>query len=376
MTNKQKNVRLLILGYSLFLPFFLFIMTTESGLAVSVKPILPENQHDPEATYYDLRMKPSQEQELKLEVSNTSDEERKLTIQLNDATTNFLGDIDYTDRSEQIQRDKSLTVSFKDIAAVESQVVISAHEKKIIPVHLKMPKEPFDGMVLGGIKLVSTHPKPTIDNQNRKNVYIVAVKLTETDTLVQANLNLLQLLPTKKAGQYVIQATIQNDQAVNLEAIEYTAEITEQGSEQVIYQIKQNDYRMAPNSSTTLSVLDEAKVLQPAGKYLFHLTVRSKDTDQVWKWEEAFELPKEASEGKHDQLILYIVICTVVLLFLLIALLSLLLLRRRKQKQYEAELYQKKKKRKRRKKVQQNPQKSNEQKKMKRKKKHIPNNNE
>ncbi|GGC96275.1 DUF916 and DUF3324 domain-containing protein [Enterococcus wangshanyuanii] len=363
MTIKQKNIRLLIMKISFFVGLCLTIITTETSFAVSIKPILPNNQSDSGATYYDLRMKPGQEQELKLEVSNPSDIEQELAIELNDATTNLSGDIDYSDRSKQVTRDKSLTVSFKDIAQAESKTVVPAHEKRIITVQLKMPPEQFDGMVLGGIKISSIESRQSQSNdQGRKKIYIVAVKLTETDTPVMANLNLLQVLPKKADGKQTLQVTVQNDQAVNIEELEYTATITEQDSDTVLYQTKQSNYRMAPNSSTTFIIADEVNALKPTGRYSLQLTVKSKDTDQEWKWDKGFEIAKEAEthQKNSNHLMIYIVICSITLVFLFIFLITLLLLRRRRQRQYEAALYQKKRKRKRRKKSQPNKKKSPE----------------
>ncbi|MBO0470444.1 DUF916 and DUF3324 domain-containing protein [Enterococcus sp. DIV0242_7C1] len=371
MSIKQKKIRVLILKISFFLGICFTILSVEASFAVSVKPILPKNQSDTGVTYYDLRMNPGQEQELKLEVSNPSDIEQEITIELNDATTNLSGEIDYSDRSGQVSRDKSLVVSFKDIAQVESKAIVPAHEKRIIIVQLKMPPEQFDGMILGGIKISSIDSSQSqLNDQSRKKSYIVAVKLTETDAPVMANLNLLRVLPKKVDGRQTIQATVQNDQAINVEELEYTATITEEGSDQVLYQVAQSNYRMAPNSSTTFIIADENDALTSAGRYSLQLTVKSKDTGQEWKWNKGFELVKETENYQKNSkhLMIYIVICSITLAFLLIVLIALILLRRRRQRQYEAELYQKKKKRKRRKKSQQNKKRNPENKQQKIKK--------
>ncbi|MGX7245546.1 DUF916 and DUF3324 domain-containing protein [Enterococcus quebecensis] len=359
MTNERKTLR----WTALMIVFFLLLLASmiiavDVGVAVSVRPILPKNQHDPEVTYYDLRMAPSQEQELILELDNTSDKEKKVTLQINEATTNDAGDIDYSDRSKFIPRDKSLKVSLKDIATTEPEITIPPKEMIKVSVHLKMPKGLFNGMVLGGIKIVSfekNNETNESDNNKKpsKKTYVVAVKLTETDTPVEAELDLLEMSSSQESDKCVIKATLQNNQAVNLEDIEYTAKIYEKNSDKIVHQNKVTGHRMAPNSSFQFIIAEEKQKFQ-TGKYQVHLTAKSKDTGQEWKWDKELEIT-EATEkttvskasADKETILFYTVICVITFVFLLLLLLLLLILRKRKEKHYEEIMKYRKKKRKR-----------------------------
>lgn len=355
MINKRKTLHLVILVIVFFILSLSFMFIgTEIGLAVSVKPILPENQHDPEVTYYDLRMNPGQEQALQLELTNTSNRQQKVTMQINDATTNEIGDIDYSDRSKIVSRDESLETSLKDVATVESELTIPANKSMTATVHLKMPKQRFDGMILGGIKVVSAEksiePREAVPEE--KKTYIVAVKLTETDVPVVAKLNLLGVVSETNLGKKAIKATIQNDQAINVEDIEYIAKIYKKNSDKIIHQAKVTGYRMAPNSSFTFHIAEEKQVFQD-GTYQIHLTAKSKATNQEWEWDKEFKITKNEEKkttntaigSDKSNLMLYITICVMTLSALLIFLLVLLISRKRKEKRYVEALYQKKKKR-------------------------------
>ncbi|WP_086314708.1 hypothetical protein A5821_002317 [Enterococcus sp. 7F3_DIV0205] len=357
MINKRKRLRLIVVMIGFFLLSLIVIVAKpEVGSAVSVKPILPKNQHNSEATYYDLRMKPSQEQELNLELANTSDTEQKVTFQINDATTNDSGDIDYSDRSKSISRDKSLKISLKDIATIESELIIPAKKTITTRVYLKMPENKFDGMILGGIKVVSSEKNNKLsdsdDKRQDKKTYIVAVKLTETDTPIVAKLNLLTILSSRESNKTVIKATIQNDQAVNLEDIEFVAKVYKKDSDQLFSQSKVTGYRMAPNSSFVFK-LDEENKKFSAGKYQIELTAKSKATNQEWQWKKELEIAK--SDNRKDRtakdvtdkekIMLYTIICVITFVLLLLLLLILLILRKRKEKRYEEALYHRKKKR-------------------------------
>lgn len=358
MINKRKLLHQVIVMIGFFLlSLILIVGKSEIGWAISVNPILPKNQHNSEATYYDLRVTPDQEQDLELELVNTSDKEKKVTLQINDATTNDSGDIDYSDRSKIVPREKSLKVSLKDIATAESELIIPAKKTVKTMIHLKMPKNQFDGMILGGIKVVSSEKNneardsKSKDKQHKKT-YIVAVKLTETDAPVAAKLNLLDVGFSKESKKNIIKAVIQNEQAVNLEDIEFVGKAYKENSDEIYSQTKVTGYRMAPNSSFTF-ILDGEQQGFLAGKYHIALTAKSKATNQEWKWDKELEII-EAEDKKvgtstikstKEHIMFYTIICMITFVFLLILLLFLLISRKRKEKRYEEALHYRKQKR-------------------------------
>ncbi|WP_207694337.1 hypothetical protein DOK67_0000922 [Enterococcus sp. DIV0212c] len=357
MIDKLKTFypRVWMIGFFLLL-FTVTVVKVEVGFAVTVKPTLPKNQHNPEATYYDLRMVPNQEQDLTLELVNDSDSEQKVTIQINDATTNDAGEIDYSDRSKDIPRDKSLKYSLKDIAKAESEIIVPAKKTITTTVHVTMPGDEFNGMVLGGIKVTSSEKnKQTSPSESKEKTYVVAVKLTETDTPVAAELDLLKIIPLQDTKAKVIKATIQNKQAVNLEDIEYTTKIYKKNSDKVLHQTKVAGHRMAPNSSYALVIAEEKQELQ-AGEYQAQVTAKSKETNQEWKWTKEFEISQTTEEKEkkaskigsdREKLLFYTIIFVITFVFLLVLLLILLILRKRKEKQFEEAMEYRKKKRER-----------------------------
>lgn len=68
----KKRVLLVALLSLFFLTLGNLTARAEQSLAVSVNAVLPKNQHNKEVTYYDLRMKPGQKQELDFELTNAS----------------------------------------------------------------------------------------------------------------------------------------------------------------------------------------------------------------------------------------------------------------------------------------------------------------
>lgn len=357
MMNKRKLLHLIVVVIGVFLLSGIVMMVkANTAWAVSVKPILPKNQYDSEVTYYDLRMIPSQKQNLQLELTNTSDTEQRVTIQINDATTNDDGDIDYSDRSKITPRDKSLKLSLRDVASVEPETTIPAKKTARVTVQLKMPETKFDGMILGGIKVVSSaKEKDTFkaDDKNKQGTktYIVAVKLTETDEPIEAKLNLLSVVPSENSSRNTIKATIQNDQAINLEEITFTAKVFQKGSDKLLAQTELTGCRMAPNSNFSFTIEEEKKEFQE-GLYQIHLTAKSEATNQEWEWDKELEIKnpteKKAKSPKYnsekDKITVYIIICVSTFILLLVFLIILLITRNRKERRYKEALSHRKKK--------------------------------
>jgi hypothetical protein len=353
MKNRHKIVLMIFVTIIFFVLSFIPHKAFAEEWDVLVDPILPQNQFNPSVEYFDLRMSPGQVQDLMLELTNTSEIEQKVNIQINDATTNDKGNIDYTDRWQTIEREESLKLSLTDIAEAESELTIPAKQKKTAVVHLKMPDQQFDGMVLGGIKVLLTNPENVEPKVSKgKKSYTIAVKLTETAESVAANLELLEVRPAKESEKNVIKATIRNDQAMTLDDIELTAEIKKKDENVIYYQAEASGYRMAPNSKFDFIIEHEDKPFQ-AGAYDIQISANSKETGQSWSWDQEFKIMADEQkktdkstdvDSSKDDLKIYIIISTVTLSLLLLVLLVVLIRRRNKEKRYAEELYRQRKK--------------------------------
>ena len=99
----------------IFICSTLFISTKvdAASMGYSVKANIPENQIDKDKSYFDLKMKPNEEQAITLTVSNSSEEKIELNIVPNNAKTNQNGVIDYSE--ENLKKDNSQVYSLTDI---------------------------------------------------------------------------------------------------------------------------------------------------------------------------------------------------------------------------------------------------------------------
>ncbi|MGX7013483.1 DUF916 and DUF3324 domain-containing protein [Vagococcus silagei] len=354
---KKKNIVIMVLLSLLILVSGQTSVHADQSLAVSVNAVLPKNQHNKDVTYYDLRMQPNQKQELDFELNNSSDKDQKILLQINNATTNDAGSIDYSDRGGKVKRDNTLKLALSDVAQVPKEVTVKAKSKQVVKIKLTMPAEKYNGSILGGIRVTTPDEEEKKDAKDsggmkikNKVAYSVAINLTETDEPVKAELDLLKVFPGQTAGRNVVKANVQNSQPTVLEDIEYYAEVTKEGNKKVLHKAQAQKYRFAPNSNFNFDVSWESQPFK-AGKYTLNMRAESKDTKQKWNWTKNFEITendakkfnKTAVDLDQDNTKLYIIIGLITLLLLIILIIIFIFLKKKKEEQRRIQLKKRKK---------------------------------
>lgn len=355
MKKKITIIQLLII--TLFLTFNVRQVYANGNLAISVKAILPENQHDKDVTYFDLRMKPKQEQEVFLELTNPTKDTQKLKLEINDGTTNDNGVIDYSKRDSTYKRDDSLKISVTDVAKIQDSVTIKPESKELVKIKISMPETPFKGVLFGGILVSDFEDKEKPDTKKASGMqiknkvsYTIGLKLSESDDEVKANLDLIKAYADQADGHNVVKVKIQNNMPQKLDDIVYKAEVTEQGKKEVLHQANNQGYRFAPNSNFDYRISWENQPFK-SGRYTVHMTAESKKTGQKWEWDkdfnitstEARELNAKAVDLDKDNRLLYIIIAILIVLLLSILIIVLLKIRNKKEEKRRKELKKKKK---------------------------------
>lgn len=304
-----KTIRKIIIG-------ILFLILLAGGLVapkigqaekmpISVKAILPDNQ-DSEASYFDLRMTSGQEQDLEVEVYNSSDKEVEIGVATNAASTNDNGVITY---SVPKVRDESLKVSFEDIATTSGKIKIAANGTGIVKVHLKMPETSLDGIILGGIYLTlpKSETKDEAESSSKKAgmiveneiAYSIGVKLTETDTAVAADMKLKKVFASQVMSRNSVKVNLQNPTSLLIDDITYHAKVFKKGSNEILQETSVIGYRMAPNTNFNLGINWENQKFT-AGTYKLSLTARSEALDQEWSWKEEFKISADEAKKLNE----------------------------------------------------------------------------
>lgn len=296
-------------------------------MSFSVQAVIPDNQIDKTQSYFDLKMSPSQQQELEVEMRNDTDKDVTIEVGANNATTNDNGIVDYN--SPNKEKDNTLEVGFADIANVDTEVTIPANSKQMLKIQLKMPGRAFDGVILGGIYFKEKETSE-LENENNesqvinKYAYTIGVKLTETETELKPEL----VLNSVEAGQVnyrnMIKANIQNKEAAIITDLTIEGKVYLKGKSKILYQQKKEGLRMAPNSNFNYAISTNNKEFK-SGTYLFK--GEASTNEQKWIFEKEFtiegakakELNKEAVQVEKDYFWIYLAIgCTLVLLLIFV----------------------------------------------------------
>lgn len=278
----------------------------------SIHAVIPDNQLDTRQTYFDLRMNPGAEQTIQLVITNSRPEELVAQVRLNDASTGRDGIIVYTD---QDIRDESLKVAATDVATLEErEVTVPAHSSQPVNIHIKMPVEPFDGVILGGIT-VSADEAET-DNETAQGIslkntitYVIALKLSENDNEAAPDFDLTSVTPSLINHRTSVVVTVRNRAARIVKGMGVKAQVYRKDSDAVLHEITINEAEMAPLSEGDFVIDWEGESLKP-GEYQLKMTAAYEG--QTWDWDEEFiiadvsvELNKEAVGLEKDYRWLY-----------------------------------------------------------------------
>ena len=314
---KNRNFILMILSFY----FFAFgIETSAAELRFSVETEIPENQIDKTKTYFDLMMKPDQEQILKVRAANSTDENLVIDVSVKSATTNSNGVIEYGESLTAL--DKSAPADLSEIIQLKDggeSVELPAKSEKVDETKDKQ-KENTNGLAI----------------ENRY-AYTVAVLLRENETVVQPELSLEKVEPTQRNARSVISATLLNHEAAYLQSMKVTANVKNKKTNNVILEKEQEDMQMALNSIFNFPIPYEENEME-AGTYVLAMTVEG--SGKKWQFTKEFTISKEEAKTfnekdvtvkKTESKLIYLLI-GLLLLLLIICLFIILRLKKQKNK--------------------------------------------
>lgn len=273
----------------------------EENVGYSVRAIIPENQINRHNSYFDLRVKPKQAQEIQVEIFNSSNQDSVIDVHITNPITNRNGLIDYT--NVEAKPDQSLKVPITEIASInEGSVGVQAGQSRIVPIKLNIPEEEFEGIILGGIYFEKRLDEDTKEKANGVQIsnqysYVIGLKLSEKDTEVGPNLQLKNIKPDLVNYRTAVIATIQNKAPVIVENLSLNAVVfNAKGKEESRMDVE--GYRMAPNSSMEYVIDWKNRELDP-GTYTVSLHANSGADN--WEWKEEFVIPKEEAQVLNEK---------------------------------------------------------------------------
>lgn len=306
----KKSTRI-IFSFIIFLSFFTTKLVfaeekpSRNQVPYGVSPIYPENQTDKSLSYFSLRMTAGQTENIEIDVVNTSDSDIAVEAKIVGSITNINGVIDYQQESKEHPNDESLKYPFASIAKVNSPISVPAKETRKATVTIAMPPEEFDGVILGGVEFTQIEGEDTQDNSSggmairNKFRYVLPFKLIETDTEVTPDIKLKSVKASQISFRNVIKADLQNPTATIINDLAIESKVTRKGSSEVLFQKKDKDMQMAPNTMFNFPI-SLGKQPFKAGKYTLYLVATERD-GKKWEFKKDFEITQKEADDYNSE---------------------------------------------------------------------------
>ncbi|WP_424685561.1 DUF916 and DUF3324 domain-containing protein [Enterococcus sp.] len=302
---------------------------TEAGFDIT--PLFPAEQASEVSTYFDLRVKPETTTNVGMEIHNTTEYQKEISIQFNTATTNKFGVIDYT---QDKVVDSSLKLSIKDLVKGPVSVIIPPKDSRQVSYEVTIPKEAFKGQLLGGFYVEEVYPEERPASQqliDNTFSYTVAMRLTEDDKKITPNLVLNEINQGVNDYKNTVFANLKNTQPTFISELNLQVKVKDLETQEAIVSFEKADFQMAPNSNFDLPI-EYTEQYIPVGSYEMQITAQDGDGNS-WRLNKKFQIKKAEVETLKSATLpnwVIISIAVVIVLLLLILLVLLVLLRKKK----------------------------------------------
>jgi len=287
----EKIFLTLVIIAAMALPVTVLCAAT-SSVGFSITPVLPENQQQNDSSFFDLLVSPGHKQDLVVVVHNESPDDIIVLVEAVTASTNRNGDVDYT--SAKAVMDETLKIPLEDMISIpQTHYTVPADSNLPITVELNVPEQPFDGIVLGSIRVlkeITEEERAAGGMIVNQFAYVVAVRLAQSSNAgnIQPDFALGEVSAELVNHRASIVAQIRNPQPCLVSGAKITSTIYEKGSDQSIFSYDMKDVSFAPNSIFNLSFVDRAGYGIDAGDYIAKISVEHQG--KTWNFERDFTI--------------------------------------------------------------------------------------
>ncbi|MBO0449157.1 DUF916 and DUF3324 domain-containing protein [Enterococcus sp. MJM12] len=272
--------------------------SAEAQGGFSYEVVRPENQIDKGVGYFDLKMEPEQKQTVKIKLHNTGDKEITILVGAYGGKTNSSGVIEYSNNT--IENDKSLKYPFESVVKVPKEVKLAANSSQDLNIDITMPKSEFDGYIAGGILLQEKDAEGTKSQSQQgmvvnKFAYLTGMLLSEKNPNTnKEEMKLNRVYATSKNHRNVISINYSNIQPIFVDDMTTDVQIMKGDSNEVVYDAKKSQMRMAPNTMIDFPVSLEGSEMIP-GDYRAKILVTTEKGGR-WEWEQKFTITDEEAD--------------------------------------------------------------------------------
>ena len=290
---RRKEVSILIFSFLILISCSFFTQKTvhaDDSVGFSVSPVFSENQIHPDLGYFFLKTEPDTTQELKVTVKSLREDPTTISIHVNDAVTNDNVSVEYSNDKPEL--DDSLNDPLSELLKVketEQEITVSNFEEKTVTLTLSLPKDPFSGIKLGGIRFIEQNSKSESEGLSNRYGYTVGVMITQDNEPYNegAALQLNDVGAMLNRGMKVVYATLRNPEPKLLGGLTIDATVFKEGENEPLLSESRQQLSVAPNSSFSYFIPWGVEDLK-AGTYELRLIATAGENS--WEWTEKFKV--------------------------------------------------------------------------------------
>lgn len=190
-----------------------------------------------------------------------------------------------------LKKDSSAVFTFSEIAKMPKEIILPKKSTKIVEDVVEIPKESFDGYVLGGLYFEQKEDKEeksqgALAVGNRFS-YVVGVLMSETDQEIKPELALNDVKATQITGNNAVIMNIQNKKPAMIKKLQLDVKLYYENETKPRYENHQESLTMAPNTNFNYKIdLKE----QPFVSGNYTVKIKANDGYKDWSWERKFEI--------------------------------------------------------------------------------------
>lgn len=323
-------------------------ITHAEDVSYAVNPVPTDKQLDTSVSYYDLKLEPNEKTSVTVSVVNNSDKPLTISTNVDRATTNSNGLVEYNNSKNFENVNLTYDIS-KLITISDPTFKIPAQGHKDVTYTIEAPSKNFDGVLVGGINFIEKEEQDKEEDSQKKAgmaiknryAYSVAIILHGEKELPNNDVSTGKIKVEQLNGRNNIYFPIKNNSARFLNKTNVSAKVYEKGSDKKtpIYGEDKKDAQVAPNSIYKFQIGTNEEKLK-AGKYTIIMEVSSKE--QKWKFSQVFEITSDKAKKLNETAVIkekdysfFIYLGIGVAFLILVLTIVLIIYVRRKNKQIE-----------------------------------------
>lgn len=295
---------LLLLGSNVYAENSEATLQRKAEVSYSVKKIKAVNEINETSSFYDLGVTKGENKEIQAIIANSSNQPIYVKSQIFTAFTNENGTITYNTKPQSIS--KSLKFKLSDFATIEAsdkRIEVPPHSEKTVTAFIDVPKDVPDGVMLGAWYFEKENQ--VVENKEEQGIgiankysYSLAIKVTVNQEIEKPELKLKGVTTGLSNYRKAIQATIENESPGIISKLTVDAQILNEKNGELLYERKQEDMIMAPNSNFSYPIFLKDQEMKP-GDYVLNVEASTNDPkwpSQNWSWSQKFSITKEKAQ--------------------------------------------------------------------------------